>query len=93
MGSRPEINVFIRQMTDANMQRLLKLNEKQRIFNENYGPFALCNRKRVTLNEQLEAQKTAYNEILQYVGKVKIMNIWINFSKIFQSDIYILRYL
>ena len=70
MGSRPEVNEFIIRMTNANLQRMAKFNENRTIFNEEYGPFALCNRKKVTKNEQFEAQLKAYNELVHYAGKV-----------------------
>ena len=70
MGSRPEVNEFIIRMTEANMQRISKFNENRKIFNEEFGPFALCNRKQVTKDEQFEAQLKAYNELIHYVGKV-----------------------
>ena len=52
------------------MQRISKSNENRKIFNEEFGPFALCNRKQVTKDEQFEAQLKAYNELIHYVGKV-----------------------
>ena len=70
MGSRPEVNEFIIRMTDANMQKMSKLNENRKIFNDEYGPFALCNRKKVTKEEQLQAHIKTYNELVHYVGKV-----------------------
>ena len=72
MGSRPEINMFIQQMTEANTQRLSKLNEKKAVFNDAFGPFAFCNRKMVNQSEQQEAQLKAYTELIHYVTKVII---------------------
>ena len=70
MGSRPEVNQFIKKMTEANTNRLSKLNKNKNIFNEAYGPFALCNRKLVNDFEQDDAQIKAYIELIQYVAKV-----------------------
>ena len=72
MGSRPEINQFIMKMTEANSNRLSKLNKTKVIFNEDFGPFALCNRKLVKPFEQSEAQLKAYIELIQYVAKVSV---------------------
>ena len=70
MGSRPEINLFIEKMTETNTVRLSKLNDKKDIFNEDYGPLALCNRKLVSKTEQEQAQLKAYIELIHYVAKV-----------------------
>ena len=77
MGSRPEVNEFIIRMTNANLQRMAKFNENRTIFNEEYGPFALCNRKKVTKNEQFEAQLKAYNELVHYAGKVRKNRVYV----------------
>ena len=70
MGSRPEINQFIRKMTEANTARLSKLNKFKTIFNDGYGPFAYCNRKSVNAIEQDEVQRKAFQELIHYVAKV-----------------------
>ena len=70
MGSRPEVTMFIKQMTYSNTLRMEKLNEKKSIFNEAFGPFALCNRKRISEEEQFDAQMKMYNELIHYVVKV-----------------------
>ena len=72
MGSRPEINVFILQMTQANEQKWCKRNENKNISNERFGPFAWCNRKPGSCNEaeQNEAQCDAYAALIHYVAKV-----------------------
>lgn len=70
MGSRPEINQFIMKMTEPNSNRLAKLNKNKVIFDEKFGPYALCNRKLVNAIEQSDAQLKAYNELIQYVAKV-----------------------
>ena len=70
MGSRPEINLFIEKMTETNTFRLTKLNDKKDIFNDAYGPLALCNRKLVSQTEQDQAQLKAYVELIHYVAKV-----------------------
>ena len=72
MGSRPEVNQFIQQMTEANLQRLSKSSSQKDTFNKAYGPFALCNRKLADMNEQKEAQRKAYADLIHYVGKVRI---------------------
>ena len=80
MGSRPEINQFILKMTEANTNRLSKLNKNKNIFNEAYGPFALCNRKLVNNFEQDEAQLKAYIELIQYVAKVRLQEFKSNYK-------------
>ena len=75
MGSRPEVNRFIAQVTESNLKRLSKLNENKTIFNDAYGPFAFCNRKLVNTIEQENAQRKAYKELIHYVAKVKIITI------------------
>ena len=70
MGSRPEVNQFIKKMTDGNMKRLQKLNKNNTIFNDAYGPFAYCNRKLVNNIEQDEVQLKAYQKLIHYVAKV-----------------------
>ena len=71
MGSRPEVTSFIQQMTEANLKRLSKLNEKKDVFNDAFGPFAYCNRKMVNVFEQDKAQLKAYTELIHYVAKVR----------------------
>ena len=73
MGSRPEVTMFIKQMTYSNTQRMEKLNEKKSIFNDAFGPFALCNRKRISAEEQFDVQMKMYNELIHYVVKVIII--------------------
>ena len=73
MGSRPEVTSFIQQMTESNLKRLTKLNEKKAVFNDAFGPFAYCNRKMVNLIEQENAQLKAYAELIQYVAKVIVL--------------------
>ena len=73
MGSRPEINQFILKMTEANTARLSKLNKRKTIFNDAFGPFAYCNRKLVNAIEQDEVQRKAFQELIHYVAKVKIV--------------------
>ena len=83
MGSRPEVNEFITRMTNANLQRMTKFNESRNIFNDEYGPFALCNRKKVTKDEQFEAQLKAYNELVHYAGKVSKNRVFIKVLVLF----------
>ena len=70
MGSRPEVNMFIHQMTSANEQKWSKRNENRKIFNADFGPFAWCNRKQGSPDQQVEAQIEAYAELIRYVAKV-----------------------
>ena len=70
MGSRPEVNVFIRQMTLANEQKWNKRNEDKHILHEEFGPFAWCNRRQTDIEQQREAQLDAYAELIHYVAKV-----------------------
>ena len=70
MGSRPETNIFIQKMTETNTNRLHKLNENKMQQNMAYGPFALCNRKNVSIAEQKQMLLSMYNELIHYVMKV-----------------------
>ena len=70
MGSRPEVNMFINQMTSANEQKWIKRNESKLIVHEEYGPFAWCNRKQTDIDQQADAQLEAYAELIHYVAKV-----------------------
>ena len=72
MGSRPETNMFIKKMTESNTSRLKKLNENGLQQNLAYGPFALCNRKNVTIDEQKDMLLRMYNELIHYVMKVSL---------------------
>ena len=73
MGSRPETNLFIEKMTESNTSRLQKLNEQGLQPNLAYGPFALCNRKNVTIDEQKDMLLKMYNELIHYVMKVRVL--------------------
>ena len=73
MGSRPEVNVFIRQMTSANEQKWSKRNEKRQVWNADFGPFAWCNRNQGPPEHQAEAQLEAYAELIRYVAKVSTL--------------------
>lgn len=75
MGSRPEVNMFILHMTSANEQKWSKRNEKRHIVNAEFGPFAWCNRKQGSTEQQLEAQLEAYAELIRYVAKVSFL-VW-----------------
>ena len=75
MGSRPEVNVFILQMTSANEQKWIKRKGNHpTVFNE-FGPYAWCNRKQGTLEQQKEAQMEAYAELIHYVAKVYSLSL------------------
>ena len=74
MGSRPEVNVFILQMTSANAQKWRKRNEANQVVLEEFGPYAWCNRQNGTREQQHEAQLEAYAELIRYVAKVIYKN-------------------
>lgn len=75
MGSRPEINVFILRMTSANEQKWRKRNENQHVINDEFGPFAWCNRNQGNPDLQPEAQLEAYANLIHYVAKVSNVSI------------------
>ena len=75
MGSRPEVNAFIEQMTSANEHKWNKRNENKTIVHEDFGPFAWCNRRPAPLDQQEDAQLEAYAELISYVAKVNYFGL------------------
>ena len=73
--SREDVKAFIVEMTDGNTMRLRKFNEHEFTPVQQYGPFALCNRKQVTSGEQKRQQMKMFSELVAYVAKVST-TIW-----------------
>ena len=70
------MKTFIAEMTESNTKRLRKLNEDEMVVVQDYSPFALCNRKKVTYCEQRKTQMIMFNELVAYVAKVRPITIW-----------------